>query len=230
MPDALRAQMPHFSRVAEAFDVPYLCIDDFEADDVMGTLARRHEDDLDVVLVTSDKDLMQLVSDNVTLFDSMKDRRISYPEVEEKFGCTPDLVPDALGIWGDSSDNIPGVKGIGEKGVKALLAKWKGLDDIYAHIDEVTPPGAKTKLENDRDNAYLSRDLATIRVDAPVEVGLDDLALDFPPPEDRAQELFTELEFRSLLKRVRRRDDDHRPQQPIVWSPSRRNSRSFVRP
>jgi DNA polymerase-1 len=136
MPDALRAQMPHFKRIAEAFDVPYLCLDDFEADDVMGTLARRHEDELDVVLVTSDKDLMQLVSDNVTLFDSMKDRRISFAEVEEKFGCPPELVPDALGIWGDSSDNIPGVKGIGEKGVKALLAKWKGLDDIYEHIDE----------------------------------------------------------------------------------------------
>ena len=200
MPDALRAQMPHFSRIAEAFDVPFLCIDDFEADDVMGTLARRHENELDVVLVTSDKDLMQLVSDNISLYDSMKDRRISLPEVEEKFGCTPDLVPDALGIWGDSSDNIPGVKGIGEKGVKALFAKWKGLDDIFEHIDEVTPPAARTKLENDREKAYLSRDLATIRTDAPVEVGLDELALRYPPPEDRAQELFAELEFRSLLK------------------------------
>jgi DNA polymerase-1 len=200
MPDALRAQMPHFSRIAEAFGVPFLCIDDFEADDIMGTLARRHEPDLDVVLVTSDKDLMQLVSKGVTLYDSMKDRRISFPEVEEKFGCAPERVPDALGIWGDSSDNIPGVKGIGEKGVKALLAKWEGLDDIYEHIEEIAPPGARTKLENDRDNAYLSRDLATIRTDAPVDVGLDDLFLDFPPPEDRAQELFAELEFRTLLK------------------------------
>jgi DNA polymerase-1 len=200
MPDALRAQMPHFARIAEAFDVPFLCIDDFEADDVMGTLARRHENELEVVLVTSDKDLMQLVSDNVSLYDSMKDRRISYAEVEKKFGCAPDLVPDALGIWGDSSDNIPGVKGIGEKGVKALLAKWKGLDDIYEHIDEVTPPGARTKLVNDRDSAYLSRDLATIRTDAPIDVDLDALTLSYPPSEDRAQELFTELEFRSLLK------------------------------
>ncbi|MCG6948854.1 MAG: DNA polymerase I [Acidobacteria bacterium] len=200
MPDALRAQMPHFTRIAEAFDVPFLCIENFEADDVMGTLARRHEGELDVVLVTSDKDLMQLVSDNVTLFDSMKDRRISFPEVDEKFGCTPELVPDALGIWGDSSDNIPGVKGIGEKGAKALLAKWNGLDDIYEHIDEITPPGTRAKLENDRDNAYLSRDLATIRVDAPVDVELEALALQYPPPEDRAQELFTELEFRTLLK------------------------------
>ena len=200
MPDALRAQMPFFSRVAEAFGVPYLCLDDFEADDVMGTLARRHEDELDVVLVTSDKDLMQLVSDNITLFDSMKDRRISFAEVEEKFGCAPTQVPDALGIWGDSSDNIPGVKGIGEKGVKTLLARWKDLDDIYANLDEVTPPGTRTKLENSRDNAFLSKELATIRTDAPVEVSLEELELDFPPPEDRAQELFGELEFRSLLK------------------------------
>jgi DNA polymerase-1 len=200
MPDALRAQMPHFSRLADAFDIPFLCIDDFEADDVMGTLARRHEDAIDVVLVTSDKDLMQLVSDNVTLLDTMKDRRISFPEVEEKFGCPPDLVPDALGIWGDSSDNIPGVKGIGEKGAKALLARWKGLDEIYAHIDEVTPPGAKAKLERDRDQAFLSRELATIRHDAPVDVELDALALSWPPDEDRARELFTELEFRGLLR------------------------------
>jgi DNA polymerase-1 len=200
MPDALRAQMPLFERIAEAFGVPFLCLDDFEADDVMGTLARRHEDELEVVLVSSDKDLMQLVSDNVSMFDSMKGRRISFPEVEEKFGCEPSLVPDALGIWGDSSDNIPGVKGIGEKGVKNLLAQWKGLDDIYAHIDEVTPPGTKKKLETGRDNAYLSKDLATIRVDAPVEVELDALKLDFPPPEERALELFSELEFRSLLK------------------------------
>ena len=200
MPEALRAQMPYFARVAEAFGVPYLCLDDFEADDVMGTLARRHEQDLDIVLVTSDKDLMQLVNDNVTLFDSMKGRRISYPEVEEKFGCAPEQVPDALGIWGDSSDNIPGVKGIGEKGVKNLLAQWKDLDDIYAHIGDVAPPGTRSKLEASRDNAYLSKDLATIRVDAPVEVSLEDLKLDFPPPEERAQELFGELEFRSLLK------------------------------
>ena len=200
MPDALRAQMPHFSRVAEAFDMPYICIDDFEADDVMGTLARRHENELHVVLVTSDKDLMQLVTDNITLLDTMKDRRISFPEVEEKFGCPPELVPDALGIWGDSSDNIPGVKGIGEKGAKALLAKWHGLDEIYAHIDEITPPGAKAKLERDREQAFLSRKLATIRSDAPVDVTLDQLALVWPPDEDRAREIFTEFEFRGLLR------------------------------
>ncbi len=200
MPGALREQMPHFSRIAEAFGVPFLCIDDFEADDVMGTLARRYEDEIDVVLVTSDKDLMQLVSDHITLFDSMKDRKISFPEVDEKFGCPPHLVPDALGIWGDSSDNIPGVKGIGEKGAKALLAKWQGLEEIYANIDAVTPPGAKAKLENNRDNAFLSRDLATIRVDAPVEIDLEDLKLHYPPPEDRAQEIFGDLEFRGLLK------------------------------
>ena len=199
MPDALAAQMPLFPRVAEAFGVPFLVLDGFEADDVMGTLARRHEKELDVVLVSSDKDLMQLVSEGVKLYDSMKDRRISFAEVEEKFGCPPDLVPDALGIWGDSSDNIPGVKGIGEKGVKKLLAEWGGLEEIYGHLNEVTPAGVRAKLEADRESAFLSRILATIRTDAPVQVGLDDLRLDFPPPPDKAKELFTELEFRSFL-------------------------------
>jgi DNA polymerase-1 len=200
MPDALRAQMPHFSRIADAFEIPYLVLDDFEADDVMGTLARRHEDELDVVLVSSDKDLMQLVSDHTTMYDSMKDREISFPEVAEKFGCRPERVPDALGIWGDSSDNIPGVKGIGEKGVKKLLAEWDGLDEIYANIDEIAPPGTQKKLLADRDNAYMSKDLATIRTDAPVEVGINELKLEFPPPVEHAKELFSELEFRGLLR------------------------------
>ncbi len=200
MPDALGAQMPLFERIAEAFGVPFLLLEGFEADDVMGTLAHRHSDELDVVLVSSDKDLMQLVSDSVRMFDSMKDRWISVAEVEEKFGCPPELVPDALAIWGDSSDNIPGVKGIGEKGVKALLEKWRGLDDIYEHLEEVTPPGVRAKLEADRDSAYLSKRLATIRTDAPVEATLEDLALHFPPPPDLARELFSELEFRGLLR------------------------------
>jgi len=202
MPDALRAQMPHFERVAEAFEIPFLCLPGFEADDVMGTLARRHEGELDVVLVTSDKDLMQLVTEHVTLLDTMKDRRSSFAEVEEKFGCGPDLVPDALGIWGDSSDNIPGVRGIGEKGAKQLLARFRGLDDLYARLEEVTPPGLRTKLEAGRESAYLSRDLATVRTDVPVAVGLDDLALRFPPPAERARALFTELEFRGLLREL----------------------------
>jgi len=199
MPDALAAQMPIFERVADAFGVPFLVVDGYEADDVMGTLAGRHQNALDVVLVSSDKDLMQLVTDHVRLYDSMKDRWISYPEVEEKFGCRPERVPDALGIWGDSSDNIPGVKGIGEKGVKKLLAEWDGLDDLYAHLDRVEPAGVRAKLAADRDSAFLSRELATIRTDAPVEVALDDLRLDFPPPPDAARALFTELEFRTLL-------------------------------
>jgi len=202
MPDALRAQMPHFERVAHALHVPFLCLDGFEADDVIGTLARRHEPDLDVVLVSSDKDMMQLVSERVTLLDTMHDRRSGLPEVAEKFGCPPELVPDALGIWGDTSDNIPGVKGIGEKGTKSLLARFKGLDDIYQHLDEVTPAGMQRKLAESREAAYLSRELATIRTDAPVEVELEGLAVAYPPPADEARSLFTELEFRGLLREL----------------------------
>ncbi len=202
MPDALRAQMPHFERVADALGIRFVCLPGFEADDVMGTLSRRHEDELDVVLVTSDKDLMQLVGEHVTLLDTMKDRRVGLPEVLEKFGCPPALVPDALGIWGDSSDNIPGVKGIGEKGAKKLLAEYAGLEAIYDHLDEVTPPSVRAKLEAERDNAFLSRQLATVRVDAPVTVELDELSLHWPPAPGPARELFTELEFRSLLREL----------------------------
>jgi DNA polymerase-1 len=200
MPDALREQLPHFERVADAFAVPFLCIPGFEADDVLGTLAQRYGSELDVVLVSSDKDLMQLVTDHVTMLDTMKDRRIGVAEVIDKFGCPPAQVPHALAIWGDSSDNIPGVKGIGEKGVKKLLGQWRDLDDIYAHIDDVTPPGVRTKLVDSRDNAYLSLDLATIRTDVDVDVELDQLSLTLPPPVEGARSLFSELGFRSLLR------------------------------
>ena len=200
MPPALAEQMPLFQTLAEALDIPFLEVEDYEADDVMGTLAKTWSKDLDVVLVSSDKDLMQLIDPHVKMLDTMKGVTISLPEVEEKFGCPPERVPDALAIWGDSSDNIPGVKGIGEKGVKKLFERFDGLDDIYARLDEVTPPGIRAKLERDRDNAYLSKDLATIRTDVPVPVTLDDLALHWPPPEEPARDLFQELEFRSLLK------------------------------
>ena len=202
MPFALSQQMPHFQRVVEAFAVPFLCLDGFEADDVIGTLAHRHQGELEVVVITSDKDMMQLVSEHVSLLDTMKDKRISFAEVRDKFGCGPELVPDALGIWGDTSDNIPGVKGIGEKGVHKLLERWRGLDDLYAHLDEVEPKGVRDKLAADRDSAYLSRDLATIRTDAPVEVSLDHLALVYPPPPEAPRELFRELEFRGLLREL----------------------------
>jgi DNA polymerase-1 len=101
-----------------------------------------------------------MVSDHVSIYDSMNDRRIALPEVEEKFGCAPALVPDALGIWGDSSDNIPGVKGIGEKGVKALLSAWQGLDDISPIGGH--PAGDPSQTAEQRDSAYLSKHLATI--------------------------------------------------------------------
>ncbi len=200
MPEPLRAQMPYFERIAQAFCVPYVCVPGYEADDVMGTLARQYQDECDVVLVSSDKDLMQLVGQHVSMLDTMKDRRISFDEVNKKFGCRPELVPDALGIWGDSSDNIPGVKGIGEKGVKKLLEQYDGLDDIYAHLDEIKPPGMQKKLRAGRDNAYLSKKLATIVTNVDLDVTLPQLAVKYPPPEQDVRELALELDFRSLLR------------------------------
>lgn len=200
MPESLAEQMPWFRKMAEALEIPFLVVDDFEADDIMGTLAERWGRELDLVLVSSDKDLMQLVDDGVSLLDTMKDRRVGRAEVFEKFGCAPEFVPDALGIIGDSSDNIPGVRGIGEKGAKKLLSQWKGLEEIYANLDEITPPGIRKKLEEQREQAYASKVLATIRRDVPLKVSLEDLELNWPPPEGPARELFGELEFRSLLK------------------------------
>ena len=202
MPDGLSVQMPFFERLADALGIPFVCVNGYEADDVMGTLARRHSDRLDVVLVSSDKDLMQLVGEHVAMLDTMKERRIGVADVIERFGCPPERVADALAIIGDTSDNIPGVKGVGEKGVKKLLAAFDDLEEIYRRIDEVTPPGTRAKLLAARDAAFLSKELATICTDAPVPIELGELALSWPPATDKPRELFSELEFRGLLDQL----------------------------
>jgi DNA polymerase-1 len=123
MPDELAVQLPYIHRLVEALDIPRLSLAGYEADDILGTLARRFETEgYDVVLVTGDKDLCQLVTDHVTILDTMKDQRIGVAEVRERFGVGPEGVIDVLGLMGDSSDNIPGVPGVGEKTARELMA------------------------------------------------------------------------------------------------------------
>lgn len=211
MPDELAVQLPYIHRLVEAFDIPKLSLQGYEADDIMGTLARRFEaEGYDVVLVSGDKDLCQLVSAHTTIYDTMKDQRIGVAEVRERFGVGPAGVADALGLMGDSSDNIPGVPGIGEKTAKELLATFGSLDALLERVDEVKRLKLRENLRQYADVARQSRLMATIDLDTPVTVTLHDLTLGEPRLE-ALRALYEELEFRADAQSLRRLSGESAP-------------------
>jgi len=205
MPDELAAQMPVFPDLAAALGIRHIVIDGYEADDVIGTLAVRHKDTCDVTIVTGDKDMMQLVDDDrVTILDTMKDIRIGPKEVKKKWGVWPDRIIDILALMGDSSDNIPGVAGIGQKGAADLISSYGPIASVFEHAEEVKGRARKPLLaEGARESADLSYQLATIATDVDVGVQLDDLKVTFPP-DDREPvcALFQQLEFHRFLNEL----------------------------
>jgi DNA polymerase-1 len=206
MPDELRPQVGYVRRVVDALRLPVVEEPGVEADDVIGTLARQAaRQGIETVIVTGDKDLMQLVDGQTWLLDTMRDRRFGPAEVRERFGVEPALVPDVLGLMGDSIDNIPGVRGIGEKTATALVAGLGPVEAILERLDAVeTLPvrGAKKirdTLAREADTARLSKALATIRCDLPLRLDVERFRWDGPDRE-RLRPLFAELEFSSLLR------------------------------
>jgi DNA polymerase-1 len=200
MPDGMQAQIPYIHRVVEAFAIPALRQPGYEADDLIGTLARKAERaGYDVVIVTGDKDMFQLLSPHVRIYDPVKDRWFGEAECRERFGVEPARVVEIMGLMGDATDNIPGVKGIGEKTAMKLIAQFGTIDELLNRLDEVTPERIKTMLAEQGEQARLSRKLATIQTDSPVE--FDPAALQVKPPHaDQLSDLLRELEFTSLLK------------------------------
>jgi len=203
MPGNLSAQIPYVKSVLEAMGLPLLEKDGFEADDIIGTVVEQLKDhDADVVIVTSDKDMMQLVTERVVILDTMKGVTIGEREVEEKFGIKPALMIDYLALCGDTSDNIPGVPGVGDKTARELVSVFGALDELYTHIDEVKKPALKEKLITGKGLAYMSRQLATIRLDVPIEKGIDDLKVTEPDLKT-LRRLYRELEFSALYRDIR---------------------------
>ncbi|MGO2878888.1 MAG: DNA polymerase I [Halomonas sp.] len=206
MPDDLRSQVALLHACVKALGLPLLCIDGVEADDVIGTLAHRAtQAGRDAVISTGDKDMAQLVNAHITLVNTMKDETLDEAGVEGKFGLPPALIIDYLALMGDKVDNIPGVPGVGEKTALGLLqGMGGGLDTIYGDLERVKTlsfRGAKTlskKLEEHREQAYLSYQLATIKVDCDLPVGLDNLDIAHPDREQLVA-LYKELEFRQWL-------------------------------
>lgn len=205
MPEELNAQLKRIQQVVNAFEIPIFTAEGFEADDVLGTLARRASGEgMRVVIVTGDRDALQLVSPAVSVLTSRQrfDDVIVYDEakVVENYGVQPPQIIDYKALIGDTSDNVPGVKGIGEKTAQSLLQQYGSLDNIYAHLNEITQKRPRTALEAGKDSAYLSKKLVTIKTDVPLDVNWEACAAQFDA--QRVVTLFRELRFESLIKRI----------------------------
>ena len=202
MPDGMKAQIPYIHRVVDALAIPGLRQAGYEADDLIGTLARKAEQaGYDVVIVTGDKDMFQLLTPHVRIYDPVKDKWIGEAECRERFGVEPARVVEIMGLMGDAADNIPGVKGIGEKTAMKLIAQFGTIEEVLTRVEEVTPPRIKALLIEQAEQARLSRRLATIQVDSPVE--FDAAAFQITPPHaEQISDLLRELEFTSLLKSI----------------------------
>jgi len=205
MPDLLREQFPHFRPIVEAFGYRNLEFEGWEADDVIATLATRADEaGIKTTVVSTDRDAFQLVSANVALMMTPRgvaDVQVYTPErVELRYGIPPERIPDFIGLKGDSSDNIPGIPGIGDKTAGQLLAQYGSLEEVIAHADELSPARSRAIREH-ADQARASKVLATMRRDLELDVDPGGLVLD-PPDRSQLKEIFRRFEFRNLLNRV----------------------------
>jgi DNA polymerase I len=205
MADLLREQFPHFRPIVEAFGYRNLEFEGWEADDVIATLATRADQaGIKTTVVSTDRDAFQLVSDNVNLMMTprgVSDVNVYTPErVEARLGITPDQIPDFIGLKGDTSDNIPGVPGIGDKTASQLIQQYGSVEGVLEHLEELTPARRKNIGEN-AEQATVSKRLATMRRDLELDCDPSQLVLS-PPDRARLKEMFRQFEFRNLLNRV----------------------------
>jgi DNA polymerase-1 len=201
MPQGMSAQIPYIHRIVEALALPIIRKPGYEADDLIGSLARQAErQGYQVVIVTSDKDMFQLLTPAVRIYDPVKDKWFGEAECRERFGVEPARVVEIMGLMGDAIDNIPGVKGIGEKTAIKLITQFGTIEELLRRIDEV-PGKTKTLLTEQAEAARMSRGLATIQVDCPVEFDCEAYRV-APPPQEPLIALFREFEFPTLLKTI----------------------------
>jgi len=203
MPPDLAQQLPYIRRALEAFRIPILQAEGFEADDVIGTLAMKAaKEGHPVFVVSNDKDMLQLVTDQVKVLNPAKDNLVLDREkVQETLGVPPERVVDVMALRGDSIDNVPGAPGIGDKGSVELIQEFGSLDDLLARASEVKRKTYRESLENNRDTVLLSKELVTIHCEVPVDLDLE--AMKTQAPDNTAcRELFSELEFTTLLKEL----------------------------
>ncbi len=204
MPEDLVEQLPYLPRAVEALNLPFLILPGYEADDIIGTLIRQcHEHGIEGVMVTSDKDYMQLISDTSVMLNH-RNEIIGVKDVHERFGCAPEQVIQVLGLMGDSSDNIPGVRGVGEKTATKLIQQFGSIEKLYQHLEEVPGKSLKTKLEAGREQAFLAKELVTIHCEAPIKATMEDLHLGEVDlyKNSAFHAVLEELELNTLLRRL----------------------------
>src|SRR5918994_1677287 len=189
MPEELKAQLDHLDEILEAMNIPAIRAEGFEADDVLATLSRRIPEDVQLKIVTGDQDAMQLVGGKVKVLRTTRGvsetKEYGREEVIEEYGVTPEQIPDYKALVGDPSDNIPGVRGIGPKGAASLLREFGSIEGVYENLEEVGAKGTRKKLEEGRENAFLSLELARMRFDVPVEFDAEALRFEGVAPESR---------------------------------------------
>jgi len=208
MPDNLSVQIPYVKTILYAMGLPVIEKDGFEADDIIGTLVERLKDkDNAVYIVTGDKDMTQLVTKNVLVLDKMKNLLIGENEVIERFGVKPTHIIDYLALCGDASDNIPGAPGIGEKTARELISSFGTIDDIYNNIDHIKKTSVKNRLLDGKKLVLMSKQLATIRLDVPIEINIDELRHKEPDLES-LRNIFKDLEFTTLYMEIKTKKTD----------------------
>lgn len=207
MPEDMAVQIPYIKCITEGFNIPIFEQEGYEADDLIGSFAKTAKaEGYQVVMVTGDKDFMQLIDDAVTIWDPMKDREFNPDSVKAAYGVTPSQLIDIMGLWGDTSDNVPGVPGIGKKTATELIMKFGSMEKLYQNLDQITKKKQKENLEKYRDQAFLSKKLVTIDTQVPISFDPEMLKVR-PPDTEKLFDLFKKLEFRQLQQEFKTESD-----------------------
>ena len=217
-PSELSEQFPYLRKLLEAYNIKQYELDNYEADDIIGTLSKKaDEEGSEVVIISGDKDLTQLATDHTTVFITRKGmtdiEKYTPAHIQEKYGISPLQIIDMKGLMGDASDNIPGVPGVGEKTALKLLVEYGSVEKVYNSIDQITAKKLKSNLTEFEAQAFMSKELATIEVHAPITVSIDELAYS-GPDMDKVTSIYQELKFRTLLEKIAPQAEE-KPQQEI---------------
>ncbi|MCX7944015.1 MAG: DNA polymerase I [Deltaproteobacteria bacterium] len=201
MPDDLSIQIPHIHKVVDAYKIRKIVVPGVEADDVIATLVKEGKrTSKEVIIITGDKDLMQLVDEEVKIFDTMKDKLYLPTDVEEKYGVRPEYIIDLLALSGDSSDNIPGARGVGEKTAQSLVRQFGHITDILKKVDEIEPKSLREKIQKSESDILLSYRLLTLKDDVVLGITMEDLRY-VGPDKETLNRLFAEYEFRTFIEK-----------------------------
>jgi len=201
MPEDLAVQIPYIKDVVAGLSVKILEKEGYEADDIIGTVALLASNQgLNVVIVSSDKDFRQTVSHNTVMWDSMSEKLTDYAAIKRDYGIEPEQIIEVMALSGDSADNIPGIPGVGKKTGLSLIQQFHSIENLFQNTDKITKSSLKKKLEEFKEQAFLSKKLVTITNSVPVDITLDDLRLGTPKKE-KLLKIFRELEFKSLINK-----------------------------